>query len=265
MSDNVNSEKPTSIEGKRKEPIVILGRVLSDNAAEIYNDFSKEIKEPIEFEWTDEDNSSVLVYKQNKHYISISKDISRFEYSVLHECCHIIQLKEGYPCITIKNNTDMRIKKIINEIQNAVLDIDVGNRLKNKGFPIPSTDYKFNKYYPILNKSNNQAQKLFDEYLCKHLTVEIVAIRLFDSEWHFEKLLSCLDKMHPEIRKYAYAMLKCIENYSPGINKDNCSSLYLELIGALKFSNIGICMEYVTDLFHQEPSESLIGTQPEEK
>ena len=117
----------------------------------------------------------------------------------------------------------------------------------------------------MLRKSNNQAQKLFDEYLCKHLTVEIVAIRLFDSEWHFEKLLSCLDKIHPEIRKYAYAMLKCIENYSSGINKDNCSSLYLELIGALKISNIGICMEYVTGSFHQEPSESLIGTQPEEK
>ena len=41
MSDNTNNGKSTNTEEEKKDSVVILGRTLSDNAAEIYNDFSK--------------------------------------------------------------------------------------------------------------------------------------------------------------------------------------------------------------------------------
>lgn len=217
----------------------ILGVQLSLKTASILNNIISNISCPIEYIFTLEESSSMYI-EGDKYYIELTKtdDQKIFEDNLLHECCHILQVEEGYPIIKICSDTNDQIKNIVSYIQNLVLDYDVEYKLKAYGYiPVKMTN-KYHKYLDLIKQIKGTIFAM-EEYDKIEFALDFTSIYIFDKPDHCERLLKPFDDKIG-LRALVYTLKDIIKSWSDGINKDNCSMRYEELIGAVRLSDIDI-------------------------
>lgn len=215
----------------------ILNHELSSECESIITNILGQLTYTVNYSYVNEETSFSELINEN-YIVSISKNTTDFEGHLLHEMCHLLQFQEHYPMIKVKSDIWDEDKKLITDIQNIVLDLDVMQRLKSYGYNIKPNPYKFNYYYPLVKKIRkgltNPPQSLLND-----LTIEISFIMIFDSKQHAEALLKYTDKCCLQIRKNVYYMYDILKNYiASGINKDNIPDLYSSLIGILSDAEI---------------------------
>ena len=232
MSDNTNNGKSTNTEEEKKDSIVILGKTLSDNAAEIYKNIKSHLTKPIIFNESTAEASNAFLSEDMIYTVEIKPNTSNFEKIFLHECSHLLQIEEDYPRIlNIAKNWTEEEEELLLMLENLLLDEQINQKLREFGFDIKNNSTKYDVLYPLLF---NKRQMDFPENLSKRIAIEIVNVFQYDSNKHGAKMMKICSN---SIQNYAQKLLDVFNNYSSGINKDNCSNIYLELMGALKLSN----------------------------
>lgn len=107
----------------------ILNHELSSECESIITNILDQLTYTVHYSYVNEETSFSELINEN-YIVSISKNTTDFEGHLLHEMCHLLQFQEHYPMIKVKSDIWDEDKKLITDIQNIVLDLDVMQRLK---------------------------------------------------------------------------------------------------------------------------------------
>lgn len=142
----------------------ILGETLSDEASRIVESIIKNSKRKIEFEELESPKCMVDIEKDpNKYLVFINHEYAKndFDFCVLHELMHTVQMDKGYPRLYYDtDNTSDSKEFLIGKIDSLVKDIFVNRALLEYGFKIkmsPVCNFR-NRYIALKNKGRRNAE-----------------------------------------------------------------------------------------------------------
>lgn len=140
----------------------VLGEELSKKASVMAEKIIKESKRKIVFKEINEPKCYVNTFDTDKYTVCINHEYSRgyFDFCVLHELHHTLQIDKEYPGILYESEASSSQEiKTMELIDSLVKDIYVNRYLLEQGFRIlksPISRFR-NKYYELLMKSEKDS------------------------------------------------------------------------------------------------------------
>lgn len=202
---------------------------------EVKNIINLELNKNIIITTRHSENHKRMCIVGNHQYL-IEMNFKNFnEYIWLHECMHISQFEYGYPKLSYNLNCKYQTKRIVDRLQDLVLDTFLNKKLQYVyNFNFPKNDGKYFEYSNQIKMVNRSS--ITSDFI-KLMSIETAYIYFNENKNFANKLLSQIEKkLTYDVSKIFYKIKDifngCIEN-----NANNCIFCFQKLITILDLTN----------------------------